>query len=40
MMAADMLSEPGYRVLKARDPDAALAIIESGITIDVLFTML
>jgi CheY-like chemotaxis protein len=36
--AADMLSELGYSVLKAKDPDAALAIIESGVAIDVLFT--
>jgi PAS domain S-box-containing protein len=36
--AADMLSELGYSVLKAKDADAALAIIESGIAIDVLFT--
>jgi PAS domain S-box-containing protein len=38
MTAADMLSELGYSVLKARDADAALTIIESGIAIDVLFT--
>ena len=36
--AADMLSELGYSVLKAKDADAALAVIESGIAIDVLFT--
>ena len=38
MTAADMLSELGYSVLEARDADAALAIIEGGIAIDVLFT--
>lgn len=37
-IAADMLSELGYSVLKAKDADAASAIIESGIAIDVLFT--
>ncbi|MGA8319547.1 MAG: ATP-binding protein [Xanthobacteraceae bacterium] len=36
--AADMLSDLGYSVLKAKDADAALAIIETGIAIDVLFT--
>jgi PAS domain S-box-containing protein len=35
---ADMLSELGYSVLKAKDADAALTIIESGVAIDVLFT--
>ena len=33
-----MLSELGYRVLKARDAESALSIIESGIAIDLLFT--
>ncbi|HEY4250971.1 MAG TPA: response regulator, partial [Roseomonas sp.] len=33
-----MLSGLGYRVLKARDAQGALAIIESGIPVDVLFT--
>jgi signal transduction histidine kinase len=33
-----MLSELGYRVLKARDADSALAIVESGVPIDLLFT--
>lgn len=33
-----MLSDLGYRVLKARDAASALSIIESGIAIDVLFT--
>jgi signal transduction histidine kinase len=34
----DMLSELGYRVLKAKDAQSALATIESGIPIDLLFT--
>jgi CheY-like chemotaxis protein len=34
----DMLSDLGYRVLKARDAQSALAIIESGVPIDLLFT--
>jgi CheY-like chemotaxis protein len=34
----DMLSELGYRVLKAKDASSALAIIESGVPIDLLFT--
>jgi signal transduction histidine kinase/DNA-binding response OmpR family regulator len=34
----DILSDLGYRVLKAKDADSALAIIESGVPIDVLFT--
>jgi PAS domain S-box-containing protein len=34
----DMLSDLGYRVLKARDAQSALAIVESGIPIDMLFT--
>ncbi|MFB9951737.1 PAS domain-containing protein [Rhizobium puerariae] len=33
-----LLSELGYRVLRARDADSGLAIIESGVPIDVLFT--
>lgn len=33
-----MLSDLGYNVLKARDADAGLAIIESGVPIDLLFT--
>ncbi len=36
--AVEMLSDLGYRVLKAPDATAALAIIESGIGIDLLFT--
>ena len=34
----DMLRELGYNVLKAPDAASALTIIESGITIDLLFT--
>ncbi len=34
----EMLSELGYRVLKARDAQSALAIVESGVPIDILFT--
>jgi PAS domain S-box-containing protein len=34
----EMLSELGYRVLKANDAASALAIVESGIPIDLLFT--
>jgi len=34
----DMLSDLGYRVLKAKDAQSALAIIESGVPIDLLFT--
>ncbi len=34
----EMLSELGYRVLKAKDAQSALAIVESGVPIDVLFT--
>ncbi|CAG4893945.1 response regulator [Paraburkholderia saeva] len=34
----EMLSDLGYRVLKARDAQSALAIIESGVPIDLLFT--
>ena len=36
--AIAMLSDLGYCVLKARDADAALTIVESGAHIDVLFT--
>ena len=35
--AADMLADLGYRVLTARDADAAMAIIESGVAVDLLF---
>ncbi|CAM3528316.1 histidine kinase [Bordetella sputigena] len=34
----DMLSELGYSVLKAKDAQSALAIVESGVPIDLLFT--
>ena len=34
----DLLGDLGYRVLKARDAQSALAIVESGVPIDVLFT--
>jgi CheY-like chemotaxis protein len=34
----EMLSELGYRVLKAADAASALAVIESGVAVDVLFT--
>ena len=33
-----LLADLGYRVLKARDAESALSIIESGIAIDLLFT--
>jgi len=36
--AGDMLTELGYNVLKAKDPDSALAIIDSGIVVDLMFT--
>jgi PAS domain S-box-containing protein len=34
----DLMSELGYRVLKASDPASALAIIDSGEAVDLLFT--
>jgi PAS domain S-box-containing protein len=34
----EMLTELGYRVLKAPDASAALAVIDSGVPIDLLFT--
>jgi PAS domain S-box-containing protein len=37
-IAKEMLSELGYSVLTAKDADSALVIIESGATIDLLFT--
>jgi signal transduction histidine kinase len=37
-IVVDMLSELGYRVLKAKDAQSALAIVESGVPIDLLFT--
>lgn len=36
--ASEMLIELGYKVLKAKDADSALAILNSGVTIDLLFT--
>ncbi len=35
---AEMLSELGYTVLRAKDADSALVVIESGAEIDLLFT--
>jgi PAS domain S-box-containing protein len=37
-VAVSMLTEFGYRVAKARDASAALAIVDSGIPIDLIFT--
>jgi PAS domain S-box-containing protein len=37
-VAVSMLGELGYRVFKARDAASALAIVESGLPIDLLFT--
>ncbi|MEP9380376.1 PAS domain S-box protein [Aquabacter sp. CN5-332] len=37
-MVAAMLSDLGYRVLRAKDADSALAIVESGVPVDLLFT--
>ncbi len=34
----DLLTDLGYRVLKSRDAQSALAIVESGVAIDLLFT--
>ena len=34
----DLLSELGYRVLRAKDAQSALAIVESGVPIDLIFT--
>ncbi|HEV3105126.1 MAG TPA: response regulator [Trinickia sp.] len=34
----DLLAELGYRVLRAKDAQGALAIVESGVPIDLLFT--
>jgi PAS domain S-box-containing protein len=34
----EMLSELGYRVLRAKDATSGLAIVESGVPIDLLFT--
>jgi PAS domain S-box-containing protein len=37
-VAVSMLTELGYRVLKARDAAGALVIVDSGMTIDLIFT--
>ncbi|BAN27211.1 response regulator [Caballeronia insecticola] len=34
----EMLAELGYRVLRAKDAQSALAIVESGVPVDLLFT--
>jgi PAS domain S-box-containing protein len=34
----DILGDLGYRVLKAKDAASALSVIESGVTVDLLFT--
>ena len=36
--AVSLLAELGYRVLKARDAQSALTVIESGVPMDLLFT--
>lgn len=36
--AVELLTDLGYRVLKAIDAESALAVIESGLAIDLLFT--
>jgi len=36
--AVEMLGDLGYRVLKAPDAASALAVVESGVPIDILFT--
>ena len=38
LTVVDMLADLGYRVLKAKDAQAALVVIESGVPIDLLFT--
>ena len=38
LSAIDLLSELGYRVLKAKDVQSALAVLETGISIDLIFT--
>jgi CheY-like chemotaxis protein len=37
-VVVETLSDLGYRVLKAKDADSALAIVESGVPVDLLFT--
>jgi CheY-like chemotaxis protein len=36
--AAEMLAELGYSVLKAKNADSAMVVVESGVAIDILFT--
>ncbi len=36
--AVSLLSELGYRVVKARDAQSALAVVESGMPLDLIFT--
>ena len=36
--ACDMLTEMGYKILQADNPDAAMAVLRSGAAIDLLFT--
>ncbi len=38
LTVVDILADLGYRVLKAKDAQAALVVIESGVPIDLLFT--
>ena len=38
LTVVDMLADLGYRVLKAKDAQSALVVVESGIPIDLLFT--
>ena len=38
LTVVDMLADLGYRVLKAKNAQAALVVIESGVSIDLLFT--
>ncbi len=37
-ITVSILADLGYKVLKARDADSGLAIVESGVAIDLLFT--
>ncbi len=38
LTVVDMLADLGYRVVKAKDAQAALVVIESGVRIDLVFT--